>query len=75
MPTRRSVFLMLAGALAFPLADAAQKKAARPGSHSKAKATPPRDYGEQQAERDRRLTRECRNRPNAGACAGFGYGA
>ena len=75
MPTRRSVFLMLAGFLAFPPAEAGQKKAAGHGSRSKARPTPPRDYGEQPAERDRRLARECRNRPNAGACAGFGYGA
>ena len=27
--------------------------------------------GETRAERERRLTRECRGRPNAGACLGF----
>lgn len=27
--------------------------------------------GETRAERDRRLTRECRGRPNAGACEGY----
>lgn len=29
---------------------------------------------ETRRERERRLERECRNKPNAGACAGFGYG-
>lgn len=30
---------------------------------------------ESRRDRERRLERECRNKPNAGACAGFGYGA
>ena len=75
MSTRRSILCLLAGALTFPIADAAQAGSTRHGSRSRARPTPPRDYGEQPAERDRRLARECRHQPNAGACAGFGYGA
>jgi hypothetical protein len=29
-------------------------------------------YGETRAERDKRLQRECRGKPNAGACEGYG---
>jgi predicted small lipoprotein YifL len=29
------------------------------------------DTGETQKQRDKRLTRECKGRPNAGACAGY----
>lgn len=29
---------------------------------------------ESRSEREHRLERECRDKPNAGACAGFGYG-
>lgn len=29
--------------------------------------------GETQRERDRRLKRECKGRPNAGACLGYAY--
>ncbi len=34
---------------------------------------PPKDkgYGENRAERDKRLLRECRGKPNAGACEGY----
>ena len=33
------------------------------------------DHGsaETRAERDKRLARECKGRPNAGACEGYGY--
>ena len=56
---------------------ATEKKAAKP----KAKASSPkkpratakfvRGSEESQAERDRRLTRECKGRPNAGVCLGY----
>lgn len=36
------------------------------------KATFEKATGETAAERDRRLQRECRGRPNAGACLGYG---
>lgn len=31
----------------------------------------PMGYGESRKERDQRLMRECKGRPNAGACEGF----
>ena len=31
----------------------------------------PMGYGESRKERDQRLTRECKGRPNTGACEGF----
>lgn len=50
-----------------PAPKKAKKKAARAG-----KATFDRGSGETAAERDRRLRRECKGRPNAGACLGYG---
>ena len=35
------------------------------------KKAPATDSGEKPAERARRLTRECKGRPNAGACSGY----
>jgi hypothetical protein len=35
------------------------------------KPKPEKGYGETLAERDRRLLRECKGRPNAGACEGY----
>ncbi|WP_090142905.1 hypothetical protein [Limnohabitans sp. DM1] len=40
----------------------------------KARAPKPqkdKGYGENKAERDKRLLRECRGKPNAGACEGY----
>ena len=34
---------------------------------------PDKGYGETIAERDRRLLRECKGRPNAGACEGYAH--
>ena len=45
------------------LATEAVKRAKRP--------KPDKGYGETIAERDRRLLRECKGRPNAGACEGY----
>lgn len=65
--------LLLCGALGVPAgtASAAQKKAsAHRHRVVKPKVTPgPSD--EKTADRDRRLTRECKGRPNAGACLGY----
>lgn len=36
-----------------------------------AKPKPDKGYGETIKERDRRLLRECKGRPNAGACEGY----
>lgn len=55
--------------LAMPAAQAAE---ARP-SHKKAAAPKfiPNSSQETTRERERRLLRECKGRPNAGACAGY----
>lgn len=60
--------LALAAGLAWPPI-AAQ---AASGSRGKTRK-PPTDKGpaETRAERDRRLLRECRGKPNAGACEGY----
>jgi hypothetical protein len=39
----------------------------------KTKPKPDKGYGETIAERDRRLLRECKGRPNAGACEGYAH--
>ena len=55
----------------FTAVNAADKPAKKP---QQAKAPkPPTDKGsaESKADRDKRLLRECRGRPNAGACAGY----
>jgi hypothetical protein len=47
---------------------------AAPKKAKKARAPkPPKDkgYGENSSERDKRLLRECRGKPNAGACEGY----
>jgi len=61
--------------LATPTLALANDVAATPSPKAKKKhvARPRVDAGsgETHAERDRRLTRECRGRPNAGACEGY----
>jgi hypothetical protein len=54
----------------FTAVTAADKPTKKP---KRAKAPKPSDKGsaESQPERDRRLLRECRGRPNAGACEGY----
>lgn len=51
---------------------AAKKKKAK--THRVAKPKMDHDSGETTKERERRLLRECRGRPNAGACEGFTRG-
>lgn len=70
--------------LAVPLASSATdnftattgtEKSAKPRKPKHTKAPkPPSDKGsgENKAERDKRLQRECQGRPNAGACEGYG---
>lgn len=61
--------LVCAATLALPHAQAATRK-----SSSGKPPKRPVDKGpaESRAERDRRLQRECRGKPNAGACEGYG---
>ena len=55
----------------FTAVTAADKPAKKPQQAIAPK--PPTDKGsaESKADRDKRLLRECRGRPNAGACAGY----
>jgi hypothetical protein len=65
--------LLLALCLSLSLAAApaeAKKKRDKPAA-VKIKKGQPTGSGETRAERDRRLTRECKGRPNAGACLGY----
>jgi hypothetical protein len=58
----------------FTAVTAADKPAKKPNQAKQAKAPkPPTDKGsaESKSDRDKRLIRECRGRPNAGACEGY----
>ncbi|MCO4088144.1 MAG: hypothetical protein HEQ17_04025 [Limnohabitans sp.] len=58
----------------FTAVTAADKPAKKPNQAKQTKAPkPPTDKGsaESKPERDKRLIRECRGRPNAGACEGY----
>ncbi len=61
----------------FTAVTAADKPAKKPNQANQAKQAkapkPPSDKGsaESKSERDKRLIRECRGRPNAGACEGY----
>lgn len=71
----------LALALALLLTNGMAAPAQAAGAHAGQKAAKPqkkpvrvtygRDSGETVSERERRLYRECRGRPNAGACEGY----
>ena len=74
--------LLMAGALATPAQAATAGSPATTGTISSAEAPPKakkksskvkyeKGSGESTAERDRRLYRECKGRPNAGACMGY----
>lgn len=73
--TRRRALFGLAALFgtATPLAFGAQGARTKPqkGKGRSQPAAPPSSE-ESRAERDRRLSRECRGRPNAGACLGYG---
>ena len=71
--TRRFVAVLLALAFAATLAiKPTDAEAAKRGHRKSATYSSPAGSAETTRERDRRLTRECRGRPNAGACLGFG---
>ncbi|MDP2066860.1 MAG: hypothetical protein Q8K38_12925 [Burkholderiaceae bacterium] len=56
------------------IATATENGAVKPNPPKKKKSSKPKIYkgsGETSAERDRRLYRECKGRPNAGACEGY----
>ena len=59
-------------ALSLALATPAEAKKKREGQQQTVRVKhQSTGSGETRAERERRLTRECRGRPNAGACLGF----
>ena len=59
-------------ALSLALATPAEAKKKREGQQQSVRVKhQSTGSGETRAERERRLTRECRGRPNAGACLGF----
>jgi len=61
--------LAITAGLALPSAQAATGKSSRGRTRK-----PPVDKGpaESRAERDKRLQRECKGKPNTGACEGYG---
>jgi len=65
--------LALAAALAMPSAEVQATTSTSKSTRAKARK-PPADKGpaESRAERDKRLQRECKGKPNAGACEGYG---
>ncbi len=71
--TRRAAPTLLA--LSFVITLCLTSTVAQAGKHRSTKSTVKESYGgsaETTKERERRLARECRGRPNAGACLGFG---
>ncbi len=67
VPTLFVLAFVAAGCLTSPIAQA--------GKHKSTRSTVKESYAgsaETTKERERRLMRECRGRPNAGACLGFG---
>ena len=79
MHTRRSMgmatlgLLALAAGLAGPPSQAQTTSSTSPRKRAPSRK-PPADKGpgETRAERDKRLQRECKGKPNAGACEGYG---
>ena len=70
---RRALLLALCASLvaaAAPARATQQERAAKPRKPS-TKIKFEKDSSETTAERDRRLQRECRGLPNAGACLGY----
>lgn len=65
--------LLMALSLTAPQTAAAKRKGSEATMQKKStKAKQPRSSSEEStAERDRRLYRECKGRPNAGACLGY----
>lgn len=76
-PLTLTALVLACGALLLPdsaawAAPARQGKAASSRTHRVVKPkVPSASSDERPADRDRRLLRECRGRPNAGACLGY----
>ena len=74
--TALTLTILLAGAFGAPLTLNAATSQEGKVKTAKPKKNPPKvtfekGSGETTSERERRLYRECRGRPNAGACEGF----
>ncbi len=65
---RIATVLVLCLSTAALATDASKQKQAKQGTRVTFHNSP---SAESNAERDRRLTRECKGRPNAGACLGY----
>lgn len=63
--------LFTAGMMAPDPAAAGSQGESKATKRKSVRASSGRDSGETVSERERRLYRECRGRPNAGACEGF----
>jgi hypothetical protein len=70
-----SLGLCVAPTSAAPAAGADNSQGNSQKRRVRIKPAPQHDNGESAADRDRRLRRECRGLPNAGACSGYGYGS
>ena len=65
--------LALAAVLALPIAQAQATTSTSKSTRAKTrKPSVDRGPAETRAERDKRLQRECKGKPNAGACEGYG---
>jgi len=74
--TRLFVWLLGCAVLCANTAEAKESSTASGKTTSTRRAKAPKvpvpmGYGESRKERDQRLMRECKGRPNAGACEGF----
>lgn len=74
LPGRRAALLcvLFAGSVMAPSASWAKKKSSKKTGGSSSAKVQRSSSEESRAERERRLTRECRGRHNAGACLGYG---
>ena len=78
IPKLIQAYAMACGLCIAPATEASDSTTTTSPPTSKAKKAkapkPPVDkgYGENRVERDKRLQRECRGKPNSGACEGYG---
>lgn len=63
--------LALAAGLAWPTVQAQNTSSPKPKRPKTRKPPADKGPGETRAEREQRLLRECKGKPNAGACEGF----
>jgi hypothetical protein len=71
MSIRTLCYSLLAFTLLWSAPDSMAKTKKKKATDDSAQERIHRGSGESTTERDRRLLRECKGRPNAGACAGY----